>query len=371
MVVNKRILVLPHIGTAFGHLIRLSEFINETYDSSFDISLVIPAHSLKFCKGHIPVFVKLIIQKEAFSINGNKGNLDVKSCLKLIQELAVICDEIKPNLIIGDPGIQAAILGNMFGIQWKGIMHGCYLPKPIVDSKNNNGQLHALVELAWEVSNHSMNKLVKIGTNGKFKSWEEIRKTGQIIIPNNSAFEPSPIGLHIEQSFKRIGWETGSPVELLITCCSEGNIQPTVPFLTKISRTFTEVTVAGITLKDKIGNINFIGNNIAYETLISNKTIVITHCGHGTLKSIKKAKRVFMIPGDIDQLCNSLIAHVYHGWDLVFDKNWFEILESKTPFKREINWNNIHLAMRKDELIIRGLPIMQIANVDYYQPEHI
>ncbi len=77
------------------------------------------------------------------------------------------------------------------------------------------------------------------------------------------------------------------------------------------------------------------------------------------MQAISSAKRVIMIPGDFDQLYNSIIAHAVKGWELVFDKDWFEIADSGEVFRREIRWNNLTVDNSSGELMIQGLNIFR------------
>ena len=156
MVVKNKILVLPHVGTAFGHLIRTVEYIELTYNKEDDVTLVIPQHGIDFGLKYIPAFVKIIIQKTEFSINNSSGELKLQLFLELMKELESIVNKVKPNLIIGDPGVRASILSQKFNIRWIGLMHGCYLPIPNYKNHDVNKSFENLMETAWKVTNKSI-----------------------------------------------------------------------------------------------------------------------------------------------------------------------------------------------------------------------
>ncbi len=365
MVAKNKILVLPHVGSAYGHLIRTAEYIQLNYNSGDDVTIVIPQHAVEIGIKCIPSFVKIIIQQTEFSINNSSGELKIRSFLQLMKELENIVHILKPNLIIGDPGVRASILSQKFSIKWIGLMHGCYLPKPKVEHDSINQNLKMLIDISWKVATKSIDRLISESTKGLFSSWEDIRSTGEILIPNNQNFEPSPIGEYIGSKNHRNGWDHGDPVKLLITFCSEGDVAKITNW-EKLFGVHEKISIAGLNLGKTEGNVRYLGNNFCYESLVNSETTVITHGGHGTLKSIEMAKKVYMIPTDVDQLCNSIIAHLYRGWNIVFDKNWFEILESGIPFKRSIYWDNVRVINNNIDIELEGFDLQTLQS-QYYK----
>lgn len=355
---KKKILAIPHIGTAFGHFYRLATFLDDFIDE-YNIFILIPEPYFDYCKRFLHPDITLIPRLVHCSISGSTGLIDMEGYKSLLKENEKIYHIIKPDLIIGDPGIQAAILATKYSRPWIGLMHGCYLPFP--DKIQMNEQLYTLLRNVWCVLNDQMNKLISLGTNKVYTSWSEIQKTGKIIIPNFSKNEPSSIGEYQDINSKiKSAWDVQNEVDLLITCCSAGTISPTDTFLTNLNRVSNKnVFVAGIKAKTNQSNIFYLGNNVNYRSLVHENTIVITHGGHGTLQAINKAKKVFMIPSDFDQLYNSIIASSIKGWKLVFDKNWFEIVNSDLLFKREIHWENLVFETLNGEIELKGLDIYQ------------
>jgi len=355
---KKKILAIPHIGTAFGHFYRLATFLGE-YLIDYDISIAIPETFIDYCRRFLHPDINIIPRTVHCSISGSSGIIDIDAYISLLKENDEIYHKIQPDLLIGDPGIQAAILASKYSKSWIGIMHGCYLPFPEFLSLNE--QYYVLLRKLWEVLNKKINNLISLGTNQTFTNWQDIQKTGKIIIPNISSNEPSSIGEYKDiNSIGNSGWVDYSEVDLLITCCSAGTVRPTELFLKDlIEISNRKVFVAGIKAKSNKSNIFYLGNNVNYRSLINENTIVITHGGHGTLQAISKAKKVYMVPSDLDQLYNSIIASTIKGWQLVFDKNWFEVLESGILFKRNILWENLKIKAFGDEIELQGLEVYQ------------
>ena len=356
MAIKKKILAIPHIGTAFGHFYRmailLEDFINE-----YDIFITIPESYVDYCEKFLNPNIVIIPRQTHSSINGASGIIDVDGYKLLLTENENIYHTIEPDLIIGDPGIQASILATKFSKPWIGIMHGCYLPFPY--SMAFSEQNSALLKSIWDSLNYQLDKLICLGTNGAFTSWQDIQRTGKVIIPNRISNEPSSIGEYVDlNNISSSAWGTHTEVDLLITCCSAGTVSPTSTFLSNITELSKgNVFVAGIRPGDGQSKVIYLGNNIDYKSLVNEDTVVISHGGHGTLQAIGKAKNVFLIPSDLDQLYNSIIASTINGWHLIFDKNWFEVIDSGLLFKREIHWENLVIQSTNNGIEIKGLEI--------------
>lgn len=355
---KKKILAIPHIGTAFGHFYRLASFL-DNYIDTHNIYIVIPEPFIAFCVKYLSPEIQIVPRKIHCSISNPSGIIKNDQYLLLLEENQRIFKNVRPDIVIGDPGIQAAILSTKYSVEWIGIMHGCYLPFP--ESLHMNKELFNLLKVVWSSLNNQIDKLVSVGTNQIFTSWNDLRKTGKIIIPNSKINEPSTIGKY--QDINRIvkpTWNEHSEVDLLITCCSSGTVIPSNEFLTELSNNSNcKVYVAGINSQNRIPNVVFLGNNINYKYLVGENTVVITHGGHGTLQAISKAKKVFMIPSDFDQLYNSIVTSAIKGWEIVFDKNWIEIINSGMLFRREIYWNNLSIETIDGELVIKGFDVYE------------
>lgn len=355
---NKTILAIPHIGTAFGHFYRLAVFL-DNYIETHRVYIAIPEPFIGYCSHFLCPEIKIIPRKVHCSISNGSGLIDKNLYLALLKENETIYKEIQPDLIIGDPGIQAAILATKFSKEWVGVMHGCYLPVP--NSLSIAEEYFKLLKLVWSTLNSQIDKLVRLGTNGIYDDWSCLRSTGLILIPNLRINEPSEIGEYVDLNNSiNSYWDSHDEVELLITCCSAGSVEPSKSFLANLARKINcDINVAGINSEKRYTRINYLGNNINYRYLVGKNTTVLTHGGHGTLQAINNAKDVFMIPSDFDQLYNSIIAHAIKGWNLVFDKDWIEIINSGKLFKREIYWNNLNIENNSGKLLIKGLDILE------------
>jgi hypothetical protein len=359
---KKRILVLPHIGTAYGHLVRSAEFINDYFksDPSYDIYMAVSDSAIEFAKAHIPDDIIIIKRFVIATVNNKSGFLDIESFKKLVEEDSSLVLRVNPDIIISDPGIQAAILWYKFKKPWIGIVHGCYLPKPFLPNMDEN--LLELTNKLWMKIEYSLDTLIQIGTGRSDLTWKIAQKTGKLIVLNQFSNEPlSPHVEYYEKSITKIGWHNSTEVDLLVTCGSSGEVEPDDDFIERLKPYYQNITVAGSVNKKEANGITYIGNNFNFGSLVGDHTTVITHAGHGTLKAISKAKRVIMIPGDLDQLSNAIVAHIYKKWDIIYDRNWFEILNSPNPFYRKIFWNNICISLKGNIVNFKGVSLKKDA----------
>lgn len=354
-----KILVLPHIGTAYGHFFRTVEIVaNRFLSPNNKITFVLSKNTIIHRSRHLPPGVDIYERQFTSSICSKSGLLDIEGYKHILQENLNIVTSLKPDLIIGDPGIQASILSTSFNIPWIGIMHGCYLPLIPMTTTHHMGQEHmGLMKRVWDVINCYLDYLISIGTNGKYTNWATIRKTGEILIPGDLSNFYSNIGTSLGPTIPCLGWQKGNPVDYLMTCCSAGTVIPSADFIRRLSNLIPHISIAGIkkNAMPSSNNVRILGNGYSYSSLVSSTTTVVTHCGNGTLGAITDAKRVIMIPADLDQLCNALIYNAAYGWELVLDRNWFHMLNAVNPFRREMHWDNLSVKHNGTKVIIQGV----------------
>lgn len=355
---QNKLLAIPHIGTAFGHFYRTAEFVKQ-YIEDYEVYFIVPQVYYDYCRLFVDKRIQLVPRKIHCSISSRSGKLDTSMYSLLLKENEKIFERIDPCLIIGDPGIQASILGTKYSIEWVGLMHGCYLPFP--RQINLNVDYYNLLLLVWSRLNYQLDKLIILGSKNRFDSWDSIRNTGKIFIPTQPQDEPSKIGSYINlNEHINDNWKKHEAVDLLVTCCSAGSVIPSYEFLNDLSnKTDLMVTVAGTDFNLLYGKNNFIGKNVNYKYLVNKNTTVITHGGHGTIQSIKNAKDVFMIPSDLDQLYNSIIAFATKNWKIIFDKDWIDILNGTQLFRREIYWDRLKVINIDGKLDIEGVNIFR------------
>jgi len=344
--VSNRILTLPHIGTAFGHLVRIGEYIQTFYNNRTDeVFVVVPKEAEVHARRHLPLFAKIILQDSCFSVNNPTGKIDCEAFKKVLDENFQICASLSPDLIIGSPGIYAGLIGAKCRIPWRGLMHGCYLPlSPLFEQeKNVEGSIGLFAANVWQVARKGIDSIVKLFSDGAFSTWSELQASGDILIPNSEESEPSELGLNIGNLHSRIGWNSAKPVSLLITTCSDGNTKIPVDFLKEAVKAYGDVVISGSLLQESIPRVHCIYNSTDYRSLVGPQTTVICHGGHGTIQNIRGAGRVILIPGDIDQLYNSLVAHKVFSYEIALSDSWHKRLFSQNPYRRFIDWSALYI----------------------------
>lgn len=341
---TKRLLVIPHVGTAYGHLIRVGELLNTRYGDCDEIFVSIPKSAFGMAKLHMPVRVKFLTYGIRPTVTSRGGKLDVAGFLKLVELDRRFGSEIQPSLIIGDPGIRAGLLGERMGIPWEALMHGCYLPMPEELRRQRSivsSNIGRLAKLAWNLAQTALDQLVRLGSTDSLRFWSELRQRGRILIPNSPEAEPCDFGVHTGDIFPRLGFSAGREFPCVVTLCSSGDVAVPPKVLQQLVRLYGEVAVIGPARECLIRGVRFLGTRFATQTVVGKGTIVICHGGHGTLKAVKQAQRVIVVPGDIDQLCNALIAFATWQPELVVGQSWVERLNSDTPFRRIVDWNEL------------------------------
>jgi hypothetical protein len=345
----KRLLVLPHIGTAFGHLIRTGQLLQTRHLDIPEVVAAIPSTAVAMAKLHLPPRVKILEFPIRPTVTNRTGKLDEQGFLDLLRFDHDIFRKVKPDLILGDPGIRAGLLGIRVGMRWEALMHGCYLPFPqhLMSNPLVCDLAKEVAPLAWSLIHKFLDKLVALGSNGTINGWEDLRSRGNILIPNAPEAEPCTIGKHVGPCTPNLGFEVGKHQNFVLTTCSSGDTLLPLSTLQFLARTFGNIAVVGSMHRPGVENATFLGNTFSVSSVVGPQTVVISHGGHGTLKAIRHAKRVFLAPGDIDQLCNSLIAHATWGAELALGSRWVDRLTSSTPLQRTVDWEGMESKIRQ------------------------
>lgn len=136
------------------------------------------------------------------------------------------------------------------------------------------------------------------------------------------------------------GMEKGRPYKFVLTLCTGNKNLPPSKLLSALARRYEEVAVVGAASGPHIEGVHYLGDRYELGSLVDENTVVLCHGGHGTLRTVVgKAKRIFAVPGDLDQVCNSIIGAIYSDVKLP-PPRYFEVkLNSSTPFTREIDWS--------------------------------
>lgn len=315
-------MAIPHIGTSYGHAVRLGEYLKSQKKN--DVTVALPENKLEESMKYFPDWIKVVTRKNVFQITSNDGILDIHSFQEALLELGDIIKNLQPDYLIGDPGIFTGILSANSGIPWSGLMHGIYLQMPEEFPSHFSKDFQNLLFHIFLRVRKDIDELVVVGTNGMYRTWTELQKTGDVT--DMSSF--SQIDDDTCKVIDRPILE-GKDQQLLITICSENMEQIPAGVQKELSKNNKLIIAGG---KD--------GKMMNYHEVIDTEnTTVITHCGAGTLEKIKHAKKVVLYPGDIDQLTNALLAYYKNAnWKIVFDRDWLKVLESENPYKRGRSW---------------------------------
>ena len=305
-----------------------------------EVYVSVPETALEMAELHMPKRVKFLTYKIRPTVTNKSGKLDEDGFLALLRTDREFCREIQPDLLLGDPGIRNGLLGEQTGIPWEALMHGCYLPLPFRLKKEHvdSSTMTNLAEPAWNLVSRSLDYLVCLGSDNKITSWGELRKRGRILIPNSAEAEPCEFGLHLGDRLPRVGFSTGNISPCVVTLCSSGDVQVPVEVLQELVRLYGEVAVVGPARELPVDGVRYLRGEFAVETVGGHDTVVISHGGHGTLKAVKHAARIIVVPGDLDQLCNAFVAHLNWGAELAIGRSWFDRINSPQPFQRSIDW---------------------------------
>ena len=337
---RQRVLVIPHIGTAYGHLIRTGEIVRERCRDA-ETYVCLPRTALDIAARYLPEGVVPVPYEQRPTVTNASGRLDLDGFRSLLASDRRICSEVEPDLLLGDPGIRAGILGLSSAIPYEMILHGCYLPLPggLAHEVAVNSMAGRLAAAVWSVAERSLDALVGIALEAQ-AGWANLRSKGTVLIANDEFAEPCEFGTHLGSRTTRIGFSAApSPVSCVVTVCSSGDVDVPDWVLREIVEHFGEVTVVGPSRRREIGGVRFTGDLVAIESLVGPTTVVVTHGGHGTLKGSRRAARIIVAPGDLDQLANGLVAKTYCGAEVAAGDQWLERLNGDRPFMRAVDWD--------------------------------
>ena len=340
---SKRILVIPHVGSAYGHLIRIGEVLGARYRQAQCVYVAIPKTVSSAAASHLPPNVNLLTYDSRPTVTSKTGRFDFQGFLDLFEIDKAFYQVVRPDLIVGDPGIRAAVLGERTKTPWQAIMHGCYLPIPtrLISKQFSDINLRNIATLAWDLVEEHIDRLLSLVPQGRLPVWRELCRRGQVLVPNSSYAEPCENATHLGRKLQKIGFGHGIPFRCVITVCSSGESVIPKDVLIKLAEIYGEVAVIGPTEQRPVDGVYYMGSTIDVATVVGPETTVFCHGGHGTLRSVGHARRVIIAPGDVDQLCNALIAHAYLGMELALGGTWLQRLRASNPFQRRVDWDGL------------------------------
>ncbi|MBI3919442.1 MAG: hypothetical protein HY322_20810 [Betaproteobacteria bacterium] len=331
-----RLLVLPHVGTALGHLIRVGEVLQSFSRDWKEIFVVVPSYAIEHANKHLPSTVTIRSHDVRFTVTSPRGKLDLEQFGVLLANDKVLAGTIRPDFILGDPGIRAGILGQELGIPWGAVTHAPYLPFPQILARTKRAELG---RKAWSVIQKALDLIVRTGSNNRFQSWDELRGTAI------EEISTGPDGIFVRKGnpskpfgTSRIGWVRGKPLACLVTV-SSGDKFPLPKTVTDLlAQRYGEVGVVGPIRPSPNPLVTYLGSNFDLNTLVSRDTEVVSHGGSGTLQYLSTAKSIVVVPGDLDQLCNGLIAEARGIARLSGMETWKVRLTGDSPFVRRVPW---------------------------------
>ena len=353
---GRRLLILPHVGTALGHLTRIGDIFEMLEQEWDEIYVSIPKYAEQYAKRFLSNKAKLVVHEVEFTITGPTGIIDIDGFFQLLQANRKIIKDVSPDFILGDPGIHAGILAEEFNLPWGFVAHAPYFSFPEILKHSDHVEL---ASKAWRVIHTSLDQLVYMGSRGVFCSWEELheRAHDKISISPNGLFLRNGIPIPSNSQKPRKGWLVGKPLQCLVTV-SSGDSHPVPSFLTEyLALHFDKVGVLGHNRPYPNPRVIHLGTNYDLRTLVSRETTVITHGGSGTLQYLAESKHITIIPGDLDQLCNGLLAHAYGKASISGLQSWQKRLHQDGPFIRSVPWEEYNF----QRLGASGLPIAKNA----------
>lgn len=333
-------LVIPHVGTALGHLIRVSSIIDKLGPDNDRYIFVLPSIHRKKISQFLPRHFEVIWQDESFSVTSRSGKFDMSAAIAVHDSDIRIAKDVKPHRIIGDPGIRASLVGYKLGIPWVGIMHGCYLPIP--KSLVSNNQLGELSIKAWTVANYKIDRLVQYLTSDGIGTWGELRNQGTVIDFQSGDYSQVMRRSIVDNLGFRIYGDR--PINGVLFTFSTGLSDKSlknIGTLKKLKKKFNSVAITRKT-SGCDPELDFVGEGITYHSMVGQETTVVCHGGSSTLPLISHAGKIICLPSDIDQLCNSLIVSDKYQHEIIGLDRWNLRLDEENCFKREIDWTSLN-----------------------------
>lgn len=334
---GRRLLVLAHVGTALGHLIRVGEILQSISSDWEEIFVVVPSYASEHAKRHLPSTVTILLHEVRFTVTSPVGNLNLEQFRVLLKSYRMLAATVRPDFILGDPGLCAGILGEDLGIPWGSVTHAPYLPFPQILAGTKRAELG---RSAWRTIQRALDLMVRTGSNNKFQSWEELRGTA------TEEISAEPDGMFSFQSnpskrlgISRIGWMKGEPLACLVTASSGDNDSLPRTVTDHLAERYGEVGVVGPIRPSSNPLVTYLGSDFDLRSLVSRDTAVVTHGGSGTLQYLSAAKSVVVVPGDLDQLCNGLIAEARGIARVTGLVAWEMRLKGEAPFVRRVPWD--------------------------------
>lgn len=334
-----RVLVLPHVGTAMGHVIRTGEYIRRFPSAEYYVA--VPRVHTDIARRFLPSGTQVLVRDAWFSVNSADGSLDVRAFREVIGADIIDCKTICPDWLLGDPGLRAAIVGTRMKLPWRALAHGCYLPMPRW-VRDGDGELAALGRDAWAVAGKGISTLLH-SVASDWLSWEDLRKSGEVIVPDWPGQElPSdfPV-IRTPRLIPTLGRESGVLSAIVVATSSGLPVAPPREVLEVLAKSSGDVAVVGASSGPEIAGVRYLSDRFALHSLVGDRTIAIVHGGYGTVGTVTgRAERVLALPQDLDQLCNVIVSSTA-GVETVPPGTLRRVIEPSRGLRREPFWPSL------------------------------
>lgn len=154
-----RILIIPHIGETLGHVVRAIAIADELRLRGASVSFALAPRGVRFIQMQRMAYPTHVVNwgwsHNSFNLE-NQSSALLEHTLQTVRELIEALDQIRPDLVIGMPGLASTQAARYLQIPHVSVLHGPYLA-PLLDLPAPTPPERRIVELARKMCYGPMN----------------------------------------------------------------------------------------------------------------------------------------------------------------------------------------------------------------------
>ena len=316
-----RILIVAHTGETLGHLAKGLAIADELIARGCHVEIAASQKGEKLirtwndsCTHHI---LRWAWSHNSCDLDGPSSNF-FRLPLETASDILALLRSVRPDIVVGLPGILSTQASRHFGIRHVSILHGPYLA-PRTKLANPNPVESAILELAKKVCLGPVNKGFSLLSQTFGVPWLDY----QMYLQTETIFVPHP-GLEMAgaDNIRRFGFvrssigapfDPGGPNPSGACLVTFGSGNPCdISRIIRLTRTVFEsviVTAGQLNPGKATDGIFTTKRYVAYRSLAGRVAAVVCHGGVGTVGTFAESGTpMLIIPTEIDQAITAIYA---------------------------------------------------------------
>lgn len=309
---GKRVVILPHVGVAMGHLLRAIA-LRDVIAGDSETLLALPSKARPFVRQHFPaVRCKWINwpfgHNEAIEVGLSNAIASLKSVTRSLDQLFT---KFRPDVVIGLPGFQTSVICELLQVPHVSVLHGPWLTPDYELEDLSPGE--KAVMKTWKRAiqlSDTLSQIMAHAVGYTYRGYREWFERQEIYVAQSFSVPLKVKRPTIGFLSRDYGLDNSSHLPAGCISILFGSAIPDIDrsVVRAVRSLGFPIVIAGARRLWNYGDL-FCVRSIPATHLARMSVAAITHGGIGTIPAFAEAEvPQLFVPHDIDQAVNSILA---------------------------------------------------------------